>query len=196
VARRVELHDRSIKPAVSANQRRCPAGTAEADASRRSRPRRCTSGPSISGLETNAITSQSSTVGKVAFSGVVRPGSWTRPAGVSPARVIAGEPGSRPRSVAERRRAERGVKSLFGGSKRVGRSATRRESCSLVRLTTGEPSRSFHGEGDIRPTGVPDMPTVGSPRGRGSGTHARPGSEQERPVCAASSAKTARISQW
>ena len=57
--------------------------------------------------------------------------------GASPTRVIAGEPGSRPRFVAERRRAERGVKSLFGGSKRAGRSATRRESCSLVTCHNG-----------------------------------------------------------
>jgi hypothetical protein len=127
---------------------------------------------------------------------MVRPGSWTRPAGVSPVRVIAGEPGSRPRFVAERWRAKRGVKSLFGGSKRAGRSAIRRESCSLVRFTMEEPSRSFHGEGSIRPIGVPDMPLVESFRGRGIGTYARLGSEQERPVCAASSAKTARISQW
>jgi hypothetical protein len=40
--------------------------------------------------------------------------------------------------------AERGVESLFGGSKRVG------WDCSLVRLTIGEPSRSFHGEGHVR----------------------------------------------
>jgi hypothetical protein len=60
----------------------------------------------------------------------------------------------------------------------------------------GEPSRSFHGEGSIRPTGVPDMPLVESLRGKGIGTYARLGSEQERPVCAALSAKTARISQW
>ena len=130
------------------------------------------------------------------LSAVLRPGNWIRPAGESPVRVKAGEPGSRPRFVVERRRAERGVKSLFGGSKRAGRSATRRESCSLVTSTTGEPSRSCHGEGSIRPTGVPDMPLVGSPRGMGSGTYARPDSGQERPVCAASSAKTARISQW
>jgi hypothetical protein len=37
---------------------------------------------------------------------------------------------------------ERGVESLFGGSKRVGCD------CSLVKVTIGEPSRSFHGEGD------------------------------------------------
>jgi hypothetical protein len=78
---------------------------------------------------------------------MVRPANWTSPAGGSPVRVIAREPGSRPRSVVERRRAERGVKSLFGGSKRAGRSATRREPCSLVTSTKGEPSRSFHGEG-------------------------------------------------
>ncbi len=92
---------------------------------------------------------------------MVRPESWIRPAGESPVRVIAGEPGSRPWSVVERRRAEQGVKSLFGGSKRAGRSAIRCESCSLVKVTTGEPSRSCHGEGSIRQTGVPDMPLPG-----------------------------------
>ena len=92
---------------------------------------------------------------------MVRPESWTRPAGASPVWVIAGEPSSRPRSDVERRRAERGVKSLFGGSKRAGRSAIRRESCSLVTFTTEEPSRSCHGEGSIRRTGVPDMPPPG-----------------------------------
>ena len=56
---------------------------------------------------------------------MVRPGSWIRPAGVSPARVRTGAPGSRPRFVAERRRAERGVTSLFGGSKSAGRSVKR-----------------------------------------------------------------------
>jgi hypothetical protein len=127
---------------------------------------------------------------------MVRPESWTRPAGVSPAWVIAGEPSSRPRSVGEIWLAERGVKSLFGGSKRAGRSATRHESCSLVTITTEEPSRSCHGEGSTRPTGGPDMPLVESFRGMGSGTYARFGSEQERPVFPALSAKTGRISQW
>jgi len=127
---------------------------------------------------------------------MVRPENWTRPAGASPAWVNAGEPSSRPRSDGEIRRAERGVKSLFGGSKRAGRSATRHESCSLVKVTTEEPSRSCHGEGSIRPTGVPDMPLVESFRGRGSGTHARYGLEQERPVFPALSAKTVWISQW
>ena len=114
---------------------------------------------------------------------MLRPASWTKPAGVSPVRVGAGAPGSRPRSVVERSRAERGVKSLFGGSKRAGRSAIRRESCSLVTVTTGEPSRSCHGEGPC-PTcwPVPEMPLVGSLRGTGSGTYARFRLEQERPV--------------
>ena len=92
---------------------------------------------------------------------------------MSPVRVVAGEPGSRPRSVVERWRAERGVESLFGGSKHAGRSAIRRESCSLDRETMEEPSRSCHGEGHARQTGVPEMPTVGSFRGTGSGTCAR-----------------------
>ena len=75
---------------------------------------------------------------------MLRLGSWIRLAGVSPVRVDAGVPGSRPRFVVERWRAERGVESLFGGSKRVG------WDCSLVTFTIGEPSRSFHGEGHVR----------------------------------------------
>ncbi len=55
----------------------------------------------------------------------LRPGSWSRPAGESPVRVGTGAPGSRPRFVVERRRAERGVESLFGGSKHAGRSVKR-----------------------------------------------------------------------
>lgn len=101
---------------------------------------------------------------------MLRPESWTRPAGVSPVRVVAGEPGSRPRSVAERWRAERGVKSHFGGSKHAGRSAIRREFCSLVTITMGEPSRSCHGEGHVRRYWCSGLSAVGSFRGTGSGT--------------------------
>jgi hypothetical protein len=75
---------------------------------------------------------------------MLRLGSCVRPAGGSPVRVSAGAPGSRPRSQGEIPWAERGVESLFGGSKRVG------WDCSLVRFTVGEPSRSFHGEGHVR----------------------------------------------
>jgi hypothetical protein len=75
---------------------------------------------------------------------MLRHESWHRPTGVSPVRVSAAAPGSRPQPVAERRLAERGVKSLLGGSKRAGCD------CSLVRGTMGEPSRSFHGEGHVR----------------------------------------------
>ena len=56
---------------------------------------------------------------------MVRPGSWFRPAGGRPVRVDTGVPGSGPRFVAERRRAQRGVESLFGGSKRAGRGVKR-----------------------------------------------------------------------
>ena len=103
----------------------------------------------------------------------MRPESWTRPASASPVWVIAGEPGSRPRFVVERQRAAWGVESLFGGSRRTGRSVMRYESCSLVTVTAGEPSHSCHGEGPCptcRP--VPEMPLVGSLRGQGSGTYA------------------------
>jgi hypothetical protein len=101
---------------------------------------------------------------------------WPRPAGVSPVWVIAGEPGSRPRFVVERRRAERGVESLFGGSKRAGCD------CSPVRFTMGEPSRSCHGEGHVRQS-LFRIGYGGSLRGRGSCTRASFGSGQGRPVC-------------
>jgi hypothetical protein len=56
---------------------------------------------------------------------MVRPGSCVRPAGVSPVPVGTGAPASRPRFVGEIWRAEWGVESLFGGSKRAGRSVKR-----------------------------------------------------------------------
>jgi len=74
---------------------------------------------------------------------MLRLASWIRPAGVSPVRVGVGAPGSRPQSRGEIPAAERGVESLFGGSKRAGCD------CSLVRFTMGEPSRSCHGEGHV-----------------------------------------------
>ena len=91
---------------------------------------------------------------------------WPRPAGVSPVWVIAGEPGSRPRFRRETSGAERGVESLFGGSKRAGCD------CSLVRLTMGEPSRSCHGEGHVRQSWF-RIGCGGSLRGKGSCTRAR-----------------------
>jgi len=92
--------------------------------------------------------------------------SWIRLAGESPVRVDAGVPGSRPRFVVERRRAERGVESLFGGSKRVG------WDCSLVIGTIGELSRSFHGEGHVRQSWF-RIGCGGSLRGRETCTRAR-----------------------
>ena len=47
---------------------------------------------------------------------MVRLESWIRLAGVSPVRVIAGEPGSRPQSRGEIPAAERGVESLLEGA--------------------------------------------------------------------------------
>ena len=113
---------------------------------------------------------------------------WSRLAGESPVRVSAGAPGSRPRFVVERRRAERGVKSLFGGSKRAGCD------CSLVKSTMGEPSRSSHGEGHVRQSWF-RIGYGGSPRGTGSCTRVKFGPGQGRPVCVALSAKTVRISR-
>src|ERR1700744_726858 len=56
---------------------------------------------------------------------MLRPASWSRLTGESPVRVGTGAAASRPRLVVERRRAERGVETLFGGSKRAGRSVKR-----------------------------------------------------------------------
>jgi hypothetical protein len=94
--------------------------------------------------------------------------SCVRPAGVSPVRVSAGAPGSRPRFVVERRRAERGVESLIGGSKRAGCD------CSLDTLTMEEPSRSCHGEGHVRQS-LFRIGYGGSSRGTGSCTRAGSG---------------------
>lgn len=87
---------------------------------------------------------------------------------MSPVRVSAGAPGSRPRSLGEILAAERGVESLFGGSKRVG------WDYSLVRLTIGEPSRSCHGEGHVRQSWF-RIGRGGSLRGMGTCTRARSG---------------------
>ena len=119
---------------------------------------------------------------------MLRLGSCVRPAGGSPVRVSAGAPGSRPRSEGEILRAERGVESLFGGSKRAG------WDCSLVTPTIGEPSRSCHGEGHVRRSWF----RIGLVGPRGVRRLARAHgliTEQGRSVCLALSAKTARISR-
>jgi hypothetical protein len=69
---------------------------------------------------------------------MLRPASWSGPAGESPVQVSTGAPGSRPRFVVERRRAERGVESLFGGSEHAGRSVKR----------TLQPRHSHNGEAE------------------------------------------------
>jgi hypothetical protein len=58
------------------------------------------------------------------------------------------------------------------------------ELCSLVTVTTEEPSRSCHGEGHVRRALVRGQ-LVGFFRGMGGGTYTQSGSEQERPVCLA-----------
>ena len=97
---------------------------------------------------------------------MLRLASWIRPAGGSPAPVSAGAPVSRPQSRGEIPAAERGVKSLFGGSKRAG------WDCSLVTATIGEPSRSSHGEGHARQSHS-RFGCGGSLRGRETCTRAR-----------------------
>jgi hypothetical protein len=82
--------------------------------------------------------------------------------------VGVGAPGSGPWFVVERWRTERGVESLFGGSKRVGCD------CSLVIETIGESSRSYRGEGHVRQSLI-RIGCGGSLRGTGSCTRARCG---------------------
>src|ERR1017187_938394 len=113
---------------------------------------------------------------------VLRPGSWSRPAGVSPVRVDTGGPGSRPRFVVERRRAERGVESLFGGSEHAGRSLKRTLQPRQSHNAGAEPLMSRRRPCLAGP--VPGQP-AGSCRGREGGTCAWSGPEQERPVCLA-----------
>jgi hypothetical protein len=99
---------------------------------------------------------------------MLRLGSCVRPAGGSPVRVSAGAPGSRPRFQREIVGAERGVESLFGGSKRVG------WDCSLGTETIGEPSRSCHGEGHAHQSWF-RIGCGGSLRGMETCTRARSG---------------------
>src|SRR5437870_3442097 len=115
---------------------------------------------------------------------MVRPESWTRPAGGSPVPVSSGAPGSRPQSRVERVVAERGVKSLYGGSESAGRSIKR----------TLQPRHIYKGRAEPLisrrrpcPAGkrVREVVAAGSLRGRGGGTCSGSGAEQERPVCAA-----------
>ncbi len=114
---------------------------------------------------------------------MVRPESWTRPAGGSPARVGAGAPGSRPQPFGETRAAERGVKSLFGGSKSAGRNV---KGILQPRHRNNGGAEPLMSRRRPRPAGpVPAGTPVGSPRGRGSSTCSGSGPEQERPVCAA-----------
>jgi hypothetical protein len=124
--------------------------------------------------------------------GVLRPGSWTKPTGGSPVPVGAGALGSRPGS------SSRGG-GLSGASRALRREQAHGPYCHQARVlqpTTGEPSRSCHGEGEVRRVGVPEMRPSGPPGVRGSARVHGFVSEQERAVCAASSAKTGRISRW
>lgn len=113
---------------------------------------------------------------------MLRPESCARPAGGSPVRVDTGVPGSRPQFVGEIWRAERGVESLFGGSKPADRSIKRILQPRQRNNGGAEPLMSRRRP---RPAGpVPGSQHVGSLRGTGSGMWAWSGTEQERPVCA------------
>ena len=112
----------------------------------------------------------------------MRPASLTRPAGGSPVRVGRGAPGGRPQRGGENRWAERGVKSLIGGSKSAGRSTTRNLQPRQIYNGGAEPLTSRRRPRPADP--VPGVTSAGSLRGMGSGTCSRPGQEQERSVSA------------
>ena len=90
--------------------------------------------------------------------GMLCPEGPTMPAGGSSVRVVVGEP-----------RAGPGPSSRGGGLKKVSRAslegvstrtrsaAAQHESCGLMRVTMGQPSRSCHGEGHVRWVSVPEM---------------------------------------
>src|SRR5712692_6732481 len=111
---------------------------------------------------------------------MLRPESWTSPTGGSPVRVIAGEPGSRPQSEGENPRAERGVKSLFGGSKSAGRSFTRILQPRQIHNEEAEPIMSRRRPGSAGPG--PDFGLLGSSGVRGAARAQGLVTEQERPV--------------
>ena len=113
---------------------------------------------------------------------MVRPGSLTRPAGGSPVRVGTGAPGSRPQLGGENRWAERGVKSLLGGSKSAGRSITRNLQPRQSYNGGAEPLTSRRRPRPADP--VPGVTSAGSLRGMGGGACSWPGQEQERSVSA------------
>jgi hypothetical protein len=112
-----------------------------------------------------------------------------RPVGESPVRVSAGAPGSRPRFVGEIRRAERASRaSLEGASTRAATAASSNTQSGsravhvAVKAMSASPGS---GSGAVGPCGVREVARV-------HGLVA----EHGRPVWAASSAKTVRISRW
>jgi len=125
---------------------------------------------------------------------MLRPGSWSRPAGVSPVRVDTGVPGSRPQFVGEIWRAKRGVESLFGGSKRA------------VRNVEVNPAASSHPQRRSRAAHVTAKAMSDGPWSgvRSSGLSGVGGAERAHgldrnrrdPSAWPCRAKTGRISRW
>src|ERR1039458_5492940 len=99
---------------------------------------------------------------------MLRPESWIRLAGGSTVRVGTGAPGSRPQFVGEIRRAERGDKSLFGGSKSAGRSFKRILQPRHIYNGGAEPLMSRRRPRPADP--VPGVTSAGSLRSTGNGT--------------------------
>jgi hypothetical protein len=120
--------------------------------------------------------------------------NWTRLAGESPVRVDTGVPGSRPQSAGENWLAERGVKSLRGGSNSAGRNVKRILQPRQINNEGAEPLISRR-----RP--CPAIAVRGSlldPSGVGGVARADSQVQDRREPSARVSVrpKTARISRW
>ena len=89
---------------------------------------------------------------------MLRPASWTRPAGVSRAWVGIGAPGSRPGFVIERWRAERGVGLVVESDR-----CTADEACTCGGLI------DIIGSGNVFDSVAEGIDAAHSPIGRGTG---------------------------
>jgi hypothetical protein len=120
---------------------------------------------------------------------MVRPERRELLAGVSPVRVSARAPGSRPQPKGEIRPARAGRRKPVKEQGAKKRAAISSERCSLDKLSAerclGGPSRSCHGEGNRQQPGqerLLDLLGV-----EGGGTFRKKNAEQERPYLAAES---------
>ena len=154
-------------------------------------PARVVGGRVCSAAEPGVLRSRGWCVVTTTKPGTSRTGPLSRcasPAGESPVPVSAGAPGSRPQARGrDPGGPKRGVESLQRREPRREQERGPQHEVKPAASTdkqSGEPSRSCHGEGNIRRARVRNA-RDGSRRGRGRSTRARRSAEHGRPVCAA-----------